>query len=126
MALSVTSEQKDTGTYIVRPVGSIDALTHSILGGVVDSIMGKSPRSIIFDMRDVTFVSSAGLSVFLSTEKWLQQIGGKVLLLHLRPQIRKVFDIVQALPSQQIFASTEELDTYLAEMQRQVREGERE
>lgn len=124
MALNVTFEQKDNRTYIVRPVGSIDANTHSILGNVVDSIMEKLPKSIIFDMKDVTFISSAGLSVFLSTEKWLQQVGGNVLLLHLQPQIRKVFDIVQALPSQQIFASTQELDTYLAEMQRRVKEKE--
>lgn len=124
MALNVTSEQKDNRTYVVRPVGSIDAGTHSILGNVVDSIMEKLPKSIIFDMKDVTFMSSAGLSVFLSTEKWLQQTGGNVLLLHLQPQIRKVFDIVQALPSQQIFASTQELDAYLTEMQRQVKEKE--
>jgi anti-anti-sigma regulatory factor len=49
--------------------------------------------------------------------------GGKTLLVNLKPQIRKVFDIVQALPAQRLFNSVRELDEYLAEIQRQVREG---
>ena len=43
--------------------------------------------------------------------------------MNLQPQIRKVFDIIQALPSLNVFESVEELDQYLAEMQRKVREG---
>jgi ABC-type proline/glycine betaine transport system permease subunit len=42
----------------------------------------------------------------------------------LQPQIRKVFEIIQALPSLNIFESVAELDRYLAAMQRKVREGE--
>jgi hypothetical protein len=49
-----------------------------------------------------------------------------VALTNLQPQIRKVFEIIQALPSLNIFESVEELDRYLAAMQRKVREGEAE
>jgi sigma-B regulation protein RsbU (phosphoserine phosphatase) len=34
--------------------------------------------------------------------------------------VRKVFDIVKAVPVNEVFASTEELDDYLDRMQRQV------
>ena len=37
----------------------------------------------------------------------------------LQPQIKKVFAIINALPDQQIFNSVEELDEYLAKMQKQ-------
>lgn len=37
-----------------------------------------------------------------------------------QPQIRKVFDMVKAVPLSDVFASTEELDAYLAAMQRKV------
>ena len=124
MALKVTTEEKGSGIFTVRPVGSIDANTHTILGSQVDTIFTKSPKLIIFDMKDVQYVSSAGISVVLAAEKSLKMSGGKVLMVNLQPQIRKVFDIVQALPSQQIFANVEEMDAYLAVIQRKVKEGE--
>jgi anti-anti-sigma regulatory factor len=48
----------------------------------------------------------------------LRESGGKIVLLNLHPQIRKVFEIIKALPSEQIFESVEELDQYLDTMQK--------
>ena len=124
MPLKVTVEEKGDGTCTIRPVGSIDADTHHILGSQVDPILAKSPQLIIFDMKDVHYVSSAGIGVVLFTEKSIKAAGGKVLLVNLQPQIKKVFDIVQALPSQQIFSSVAELDRYLSVIQRRVKDKE--
>jgi anti-sigma B factor antagonist len=124
MPLNVTMEERADGTYIVRPVGSIDANTFATLGAKVDALLEKSPRVLIFDMKDVGFVSSAGIGVILVAEQSLKPKGGKVLLVNLQPQIKKVFDIVQALPVQQVFSSLEEMDRYLKEIQRKVKEGE--
>lgn len=124
MPLSVTVEDKGAGTYMVRPVGSIDTNTFAILGAKVDALLEKSPRVIIFDMKDVGFVSSAGVGVILVAEQSLKPSGGRVLMVNLQPQIKKVFDIVKALPEQQIFTSLEEMDRYLKEIQRKVKDGE--
>ena len=124
MPLKVSIEEKGAGTYAVHPEGSIDAKTHTILGSEVDAILKKSPKLIIFDLKDVNYVSSAGVSVVLVAEQSLKLSGGKVLMVNLQPQIRKVFDIVKALPDQQIFTSVEEMDRYLKEIQRKVKEGE--
>ncbi len=124
MALQVSVEKTGDKTYTIRPEGSIDANTHTILGNQVDELLKKSPRTIIFDMKNVSYVSSAGVSVVLVAEKSLKNRGGNVLMVQLPPQIRKVFDIVQALPAQQIFASVEEMDEYLKEIQRKVQAGE--
>jgi anti-sigma B factor antagonist len=124
MALRVNVKERGDRTYIIECAGSIDATTHTILGSEVDQILAKSPNRIIFDMKNVGYISSAGISVILKTEQSLATQGGSALMVHLQPQIRKVFDIVQALPNQQIFASVEELDHYLKEIQRKVKEGE--
>ena len=124
MALNVSVEDKGAGTYMVRPVGSIDSNTFAILGVKVDAILEKSPKVIIFDMKDVSFVSSAGIGVVLIAEQSLKPKGGEVLLVNLQPQIKKVFDIVKALPDQQSISSLEEMDKYLKEIQRKVKEGE--
>jgi hypothetical protein len=41
--------------------------------------------------------------------------------MHLQPQIRKVFDILNALPTLQVFTSIQELDAYLDAMQKAAR-----
>ncbi len=125
MPLNVTIKQSGASAYTIRPEGSIDANTHMILGAEVDALLEtKSPTMIVFDMKGVTFVSSAGVGVVLVAEKALKLRGGNVLMVNVPPQIRKVFDIVQALPPEQIFSSVEEMDDYLKEMQRRVKEGE--
>ena len=43
-------------------------------------------------------------------------------LTNLQPQIRKVFDIIHALPSLNVFESVDELDRYLASIQCKVRD----
>ncbi len=124
MPLKVTVEDKPGGTYfVIRPAGSIDATTYQALAVEVEAVLNKSPKLIIFDLEKVDYVSSAGIGVVLAAEKVMKKAGGKALLVNLKPHIRKVFDIVQALPPQQLFNNTKDLDEYLAEMQRQVREG---
>lgn len=124
MPLNVSVKERGEGTYTIIANGSIDSNTHTILGNQVDALLAKKPKLIIFDMKDVGYVSSAGVSVVLMTEKALKAHGGSALMVYVQPQIRKVFEIVQALPPQQIFTSVQELDDYLKEMQRRVIEGE--
>lgn len=124
MALKVSVEEKSPGVYTIKPEGSIDASTSATLGSAVETLLKKSPTVLVFSMAKVTFVSSAGISVVLSAEKALRPRGGRVLLVELTPPVKKVFEIVRALPSQQIFISVAEMDEYLAGIQRKVAEGE--
>jgi anti-sigma B factor antagonist len=124
MPLKVTVQDKGDGTYLIFPEGSIDANTFMTLQNEIDAILAKSPKVIIFNMLDVKYVSSAGVGVVLLAEQELQPKNGRVLMVNLQPQIKKVFDIVKALPEQQIFSSLEEMDRYLDEVQRKVRDGE--
>ena len=126
MPLKVIVAPKDQETYIISPEGSIDSGTHTILGSEVDAVLKTSAKFVIFDMKDVNFVSSAGVSVVLMAEKSLKARGGHALMVNAQPQIKKVFAIVHALPNQQIFTSVQEMDAYLKEIQRKVVEGEME
>src|SRR5262245_29572509 len=123
MPLKVSVEVRGEGTYTVRPEGSIDTNTFMTLQNELDPILEKS-KVLIFDMKDVNYVSSAGVGVVLLAEQSLKTNNGKVLMVNLQPQIKKVFDIVKALPDQQVFSSLEEMDRYLKEVQRKVKEGE--
>jgi hypothetical protein len=52
--------------------------------------------------------------------KAIEPAGGKVALVNPQPAVRKVLEIVKAMPRGGIFASVEELDAYLDEMQQKV------
>jgi len=121
MPLTVTSEHRPgTACVILRPEGSVDASTFTLLADELAAALLKSPRVIVFDLVRVTFVSSAGIGVILSAEKSLRKAGGKALIANPKPSIKKVFDIVQALPSEQILLSGAELEASLAGLPQQV------
>ena len=121
MPLKVKSITKRPGITVISPIGAIDASTYIILEEKVDEIMKEPPDVIIFDMEFVDYISSTGIRVLLKTKKALKETNGKMVFMNLQPQIRKVFDILKAIPSLKVFASIEELDNYLDVMQKAVR-----
>ena len=121
MSLKVTSTETRPGVFSISPIGSIDARTHTILEENVDSVLSTKPDVIIFDMEFLDYINSMGVRVLLKTKKQIQKDNGKIIFIKLQPQIKKVFDILKALPSTQVFASIEELDRYLDTMQKAAR-----
>jgi anti-sigma B factor antagonist len=124
MPLTVTSVEKQPGIFVVSAFGSLDTNTHQVLEKKMDYLISNGAAKVItLDMKDIDYISSMGVRVILKTKKELTRRGGSFLIAHVQPQIKRVFEIINALPSLQIFASLDELDDYLAEMQRQVVKG---
>jgi len=122
MPLTVTAKEQGEGVVTIRPAGSLDSNTYTLLEDRLAQVRKSHPRAIVFDLKDLSYISSAGVRVFVALKRALKGTDGTMALTNLQPQIRKVFEIIQALPSLNIFESVEELDEYLAEMQRKVRE----
>ena len=120
MSLKVTSTENRPGVITISPIGSVDTRTHTILEENVDSVLSENPNVIIFDMEFLDYINSMGVRVLLKTKKQLQKNNGKVIFIKLQPQIKKVFDILNALPTMQVFTSIEELDQYLDTMQKKA------
>jgi anti-anti-sigma factor len=119
--LTVTVEQKARGTYVIYPAGSLNASTDTVLEEKIDALIKKTPGLLVLDLAKLEYISSAGIRVLVKTRRALQKIGAKFMLMNPQPQIQKVFDIVKALPSEQIFASLAEFDAYLEAMQKAVK-----
>jgi anti-sigma B factor antagonist len=119
MALKVNVTNRRQGVFVVAPIGSIDTAGHSLFQEKVNSIVAQHPDVIIFDMEFTDYINSMGLRVLFAAQKALKTRSGKLVYMKLQPQIKKVFDILSALPSLKVFASIEELDGYLDAMQAQ-------
>ena len=122
MPLKVTVTPKRPGVMAISPIGAIDASTYTILEDKVEEALGEAPDVIIFDMEFADYISSTGIRVLLKTKKALQETDGKMVFMNLQPQIKKVFEILQAIPTLKVFASIEELDNYLDVMQKAARQ----
>lgn len=123
MTLQVTSQKKTLGTFVVSPAGFLNSNTATLLEKELDSFVDKSTKMILFDLENLEYLSSAGIRVFITTKKKLKENDGNITFVNIQPQVRKVFEIINAIPSMTIFQSIEELDDYLDEIQRQVLEG---
>lgn len=120
MNLTVTSKQKMDGVYILSPSGRLDTNTYPVLEERVNVVLEEKPHTLVFDMQMLDYISSMGVRVIAKAQRDMKATDGTVVLLNLQPQIQKVFDIIKALPSQQVFSGMEELDDYLDRMQRRV------
>jgi anti-anti-sigma factor len=78
---------------------------------------------VVLDLAALEYLSSAGIRSVVKARKSLEGRGASLALVNLQPPVQKVFDIVKALPSSQIFGSATELDAYLDMMQRRARRG---
>jgi len=119
MPLTITSEPGQ-GFVTIRPAGSLDSNTYTYLEEHIAAITRRKPRALVLDMKDLHYISSAGVRVVLATQKAMKAAGGELALTNLQPQIRKVFEIIMALPSMNVFETVAELDRYLTGIQKKV------
>jgi anti-anti-sigma factor len=64
----------------INAKGRIDSLSSSDIQKVFDEFMLSGERTFLVDMAAVNYVSSAGLRVFISTQKALKKVGGEIIL----------------------------------------------
>ena len=117
MALKVNLEKKQGEVYVFTVSGSIDSDTYKTLEDKVNPILNAGAKVIIFDLDKVEYVSSMGLNTVFKVQRGMEKTGGTFLMTNVQPQVKKVFEIVKALPSMKIFESIEEADTYLYKIQ---------
>ncbi len=126
MSFQVRTDQADPRRVVIRPAGKLDAMSYREFDQALDKVLEQAPRgsTLVIDLVDLEYISSAGLRSLFRARKAMRTNGGFSLIVHAQPQVRKVFEIVKAVPVHEVFSSVEELDAYLAEMQRKVVEGD--
>ena len=124
MPLEITITDEPNNGKRISLAGSLDTHTAPQLEARINESIDSSVTALILDMKDLEFLSSAGLGVIFMTKKQLNNRQGKIMLINLQPQVQRVFEIIKALDGMNIFKDREEMDAYLADMQQQVLDGE--
>lgn len=125
MAFSVSVENRETGVYVLALDGRLDANTSPTLEEKITPLMVPGTKALLMEMGKLSYISSAGVRVVLKARKSMDASHGTFIMTNLQPQIRKVFEIINALPNTPIFDSVQEADRYLDVMQREEIEKQR-
>jgi anti-anti-sigma factor len=121
MSLKITVDKSPTPT--LKLVGRLDTDTAPQLDGELNNVLArKDLKRVVFDLSGLDYLSSAGIRCFVRARKAVEPGGGTVAIVNPQPGVRKVLDIVKAIPAKGIFASVAELDEYLDAIQQQVRD----
>ena len=121
MALHIEITSQGKGRRRVTLQGRLDTVTAPKLDEELAPVLdARDVTSLVFQLYGLEYISSAGIRCLVRTRKALAARGGEVVIVDPQPGVRKVFEIVKALPSDQVFANEAELDAYLDAMQRKA------
>ena len=117
MELQVDINYRSNELCEIVLAGSLDTDTASQLEEKLETVFDSASKELMFNMKELDYVSSAGIRVIAMASRKMKEKGGEILTISMQPQIQKVFEIVKALPNLKMFKSWEEMDKYLDAMQ---------
>ena len=86
-------EQRRADTLILQPTGRLDSLTSQDLQNELSQRISGGDTAILLDLKDLEYISSAGLRVLLLAGKELKAKNGQLSLCALKENVREVFEV---------------------------------
>jgi anti-sigma B factor antagonist len=83
--------QKNPAETILRLTGRLDTITAPSLDKTINEDIGDT-KNLIFDLKNLEYISSAGLRVFLSAQKKMQKIGS-MKVVNVCEEIMEIFEM---------------------------------
>ncbi len=125
MELNTTvTVDKENSVARVALDGALNTDTAPAFEQRLQAVIEEGYELTVLDMKDLDYISSAGLRVLFKAAKQVHASGRRLAAANRKPHIDKVFEILKALPDMAVFANEQELDDYLESMQARVRDGD--
>ena len=124
MSLNIAVTTKAAGYHQLALEGKLDTETHGQLDAALKKLPVTGARGVRLELSRLSYISSMGLRVVMKLMKDLKAQNAVFQMVNVQPQIKKVFDIAAALPTETVFASVAEADAYLDMMQKKVLRGD--
>ena len=81
------------GHPVVFVYGEIDVLTAPRLHETLQEVVAESPRTLLVDLANVTFIDSTGLGALVVAHRHLEERGGKLRLVSVPPPVAQVLEV---------------------------------
>jgi stage II sporulation protein AA (anti-sigma F factor antagonist) len=93
---------------IVNIEGDLDLHTAEHFKQQVDEKITAGNHNLILNFTQVNFVDSSGIGAILSKYKQLNNLGGKLVIANISPQIKRIFEVSGILRVIDIYSSEKE------------------
>ncbi len=95
------------GVTICYLTGHLDASMVSNLNGQIGSVLEGSSKKLVFDLGKLSYISSAGLRIFLFSAKKMKSKNGKVGLCSPSQNVKRILDLASLANVLQIYDNKE-------------------
>lgn len=86
-------ELQQAGVTIVEPQGRIDTIGAKPFGDRIAALINSGTHHLLIDLRQISYVSSAGFRALLIAAKMMDAVKGKMALCGMSPEIKRLFEI---------------------------------
>ncbi len=83
---------------VVTVSGRVDSATAPDLQTVLQGLLDSEHKQLVLDLKDVDYMSSAGLRVLVSMQKAAKKNGGALHLAQLSVRVKEVFELAGLTP----------------------------
>ena len=88
--MEVTINRQDDKTIVVF-AGRLDTPSSQEVSNALEPVVADAKGTIVLDCKDLEYISSSGLRIFLTVRKAAAAQGGSVIVKGMRDAIRNIF-----------------------------------
>jgi anti-sigma B factor antagonist len=100
--------EKRGDVLVVYLQGRLDVHKSLEVEQEINELIEKGEKKFIFNLKDLSYLSSSGLRVFIATLRKLKEIGGVLKISEIQNNVAKIFKIVEFDDIFEMYPTTEE------------------
>ncbi len=101
--------KKVDNVIVIYLAGRLDVHLSAEIEKEINSIIQNEPDShLLMNLKDVEYMSSSGLRIFVSTMRILKESKRKLKLCNMNNAVKKIFEVVELMDMFDIFETEEE------------------
>lgn len=94
---------------VLYPAGRLDVHLSAEVEKDINSIIQANPQhNLLLNLKDVDYMSSSGLRIFVSTMRVLKESQRKLKLCNMNSAVQKIFEVVELMDMFDIYDNEEE------------------
>ncbi|MGI8935382.1 STAS domain-containing protein [Leptolyngbya sp. BC1307] len=97
----------DTTVQVLVPSGILDSTQAEEVRAQVDSALSTGAKTLLMDLKDITFIDSSGLGVLVSVLKKVRSQGCEMVVCAINPQVKMLFELTSMDRVFEIFENRE-------------------
>lgn len=117
MALEIKTTALRTFGHVVALNGSLDTEGAQLLKAEIDRLVAADSPLAVLDLTGLTYLNSHGVRVLQTGFRAFERSGGELKLMNPSGPVQQVLEIVRMASLSERFATLEELDAHLHEVQ---------